>query len=444
MIRTWTIAAKAGALVGAGVLSITAMLAGCSAGQEKSPANVQPPPVAHAVPKPEATTVAKPVMKVADQPPPEPADEPKPEKAKPTEKATTPQEAFREDLEEMADKPRDLGTPLVDANAELVRLSAEQPVWVDKKNKHVVLLGETCKAGYPLEFFATYSNRAYESVVAVNVKPSTIHAGLLAVGAKPGHPARFQPEFSPPTGTEIAIEVRWKDPQGQVQSARAQDWIRDIKTKKALDLNWVFAGSIAETDSSGQIASYQADGGDMICVLSLPSAMLDLPRRGYGAIESRSFEAFAERVPREGTPVTLLMKPIKPAKPSAPQTGAKTAAQDPAEAEKRAVEAAGPWLALIDQGQYGKSWEAASDRFKDAAERRDFIAKLNDARKPLGNAKSRVLLSKHYTTSLPGAPDGHYVILKYQTVFEKKAAVETVTSMLDKDRKWRISGYSIK
>ena len=46
-------------------------------------------------------------------------------------------------------------------------------------------------------------------------RPRLIHAGLLATGAKPGHPARFQPEFTPPTGTEIAIELRWKRCEGQ-------------------------------------------------------------------------------------------------------------------------------------------------------------------------------------------------------------------------------------
>lgn len=48
-------------------------------------------------------------------------------------------------------------------------------------------------------------------------------------------------------------------------------------------------------------------------------------------------------------------------------------------------------------------------------------------------------------TSLPGAPDGKYVVIQYDTSFEnKKAAVETVTPMLDKDGKWRVSGYYIK
>ena len=115
------------------------------------------------------------------------------------------------EVEHEADKPRDLGPPLVEHLDRLVRLSPDQPVWIDPQNKHVVLQGEVCRAGYPLEFFATYSNRSYEAVVSVNVTPSIVHAGLLATGAKAGHPAQFQPKFVAPTGTEVAIEVRWKD-----------------------------------------------------------------------------------------------------------------------------------------------------------------------------------------------------------------------------------------
>jgi hypothetical protein len=50
-----------------------------------------------------------------------------------------------------------------------------------------------------------------------------------------------------------------------------------------------------------------------------------------------------------------------------------------------------------------------------------------------------------FVTSLPGAPDGRYVVIQYKTSFENKSsATETVTPMLDRDQKWRVSGYFIK
>jgi len=59
--------------------------------------------------------------------------------------------------------------------------------------------------------------------------------------------------------------------------------------------------------------------------------------------------------------------------------------------------------------------------------------------------ESRKLTNAKYSKSLPGAPDGEYVVVQYQTSFEhKKEAVETVTSALGKDGSWRLAGYFIK
>lgn len=62
-------------------------------------------------------------------------------------------------------------------------------------------------------------------------------------------------------------------------------------------------------------------------------------------------------------------------------------------------------------------------------------------REPLGKINSRKLKSATYKTSLPGAPDGQYIVIQYDSSFEhKKSTVETVTPMLDQDGQWRVSG----
>ena len=66
-------------------------------------------------------------------------------------------------------------------------------------------------------------------------------------------------------------------------------------------------------------------------------------------------------------------------------------------------------------------------------------------RKPLGKLLHRQLGSAAYSTSLPGVPDGQYVLSQYRTSFEHKAdAIETVVAQLDTDGTWRVSGYYIK
>lgn len=116
-----------------------------------------------------------------------------------------------------------------------------------------------------------------------------------------------------------------------------------------------------------------------------------------------------------------------------------------AEKETAAAAAAKTWLALIDSGQYGDSWEIAAAYFKSAITKERWQQTLTVVRKPLGKLVSRELSSKTYMQSLPGAPDGEYVVIQFATSFEnKKSATETVTPMLDSDGSWRVSGYYIK
>jgi len=114
-------------------------------------------------------------------------------------------------------------------------------------------------------------------------------------------------------------------------------------------------------------------------------------------------------------------------------------------AEKSAITAAGVWVSLVDGGDYGESWNQASALFKTAVTKEQWQQSLKAVRAPLGKMVARKLKSKQYTKNLPGAPDGEYVVIQYETTFEKKqSAIETVTPMLDKDGKWRVSGYYIK
>lgn len=115
------------------------------------------------------------------------------------------------------------------------------------------------------------------------------------------------------------------------------------------------------------------------------------------------------------------------------------------EKERVAVVAAEKWLALVDAQKYPESWKEAADLFKNAINQEQWQQSLHAVRKPLGKLVTRKVKTKTYKTSLPGAPDGEYVVIEFETSFEhKKSAIETVTPMMDKDGKWRVSGYYIK
>lgn len=113
--------------------------------------------------------------------------------------------------------------------------------------------------------------------------------------------------------------------------------------------------------------------------------------------------------------------------------------------EQQAVASATAWLALLDEGEYGKSWQEAAEYLKRVMPKEQWEAQLAAVREPLGAVLSREVLSTEYRTSLPGAPDGEYVIIQFASSFEhKREAVETVTPMLEDDGSWRVSGYYIR
>ena len=113
--------------------------------------------------------------------------------------------------------------------------------------------------------------------------------------------------------------------------------------------------------------------------------------------------------------------------------------------KEAALAAAENWLALVDAEDYAASWQDAASYFKQAVSEDQWTQSMTAYREPLGNVLSRTPASQTYTATLPGAPDGEYVVIQFRTSFEQKAAgIETVTSMLDNDGVWRVSGYYIK
>ena len=103
------------------------------------------------------------------------------------------------------------------------------------------------------------------------------------------------------------------------------------------------------------------------------------------------------------------------------------------------------WLALIDTQSYAQSWDTAAGLFKKAITQEKWAAAVAGVRAPLGAKKSRSLKSATSTTTLPGAPDGEYVIFQFDASFEHKAAaVETITAIRETDGTWHVGGYFIK
>jgi DNA uptake protein ComE-like DNA-binding protein len=103
------------------------------------------------------------------------------------------------------------------------------------------------------------------------------------------------------------------------------------------------------------------------------------------------------------------------------------------------------WLAKTDAGEYDASWKAAAEFFQNSITGEAWSDAMKKFREPLGGMKTRKIRDVQKADALPGAPDGKYVIIQFDTAFAAKAqAVETVTFMLEEDGSWKPAGYVIR
>lgn len=113
-----------------------------------------------------------------------------------------------------------------------------------------------------------------------------------------------------------------------------------------------------------------------------------------------------------------------------------------------ANELAGPsgeaWVKLVDGAKYADSWREASSYFRSRVPQKEWVSMVQGVRRPLGALVSRKQKSLTFAKTLPGAPDGNYAVILFDTSFQNKAsAVETLTVMADGEN-WRVAGYFIR
>jgi hypothetical protein len=132
------------------------------------------------------------------------------------------------------------------------------------------------------------------------------------------------------------------------------------------------------------------------------------------------------------------------APPPSPMQQADPAA-DPHIAEEQAAERqALGFLGYLDHGRFANSYDYAGMLIRAQLDRDAYAKQLEKARAGVGALLSRELINATYATTLPGAPEGQYVVLNYGASFaNRQQAEETVTLAFAKGY-WRVSGYYIK
>lgn len=200
--------------------------------------------------------------------------------------------------------------------AEVKRKEIVKNVFLETQGdvRRVVVLTTVVHREGQLEGLLTKARtKEHEYILAFDGDAIHIHTALLAAGAEAGSPVKFEPKYTPATGSTIKTTVRYEK-AGRMLSFPAREWVQNVNTKKHLDQDWVFGGSHLLPDPDNpQRKIYVANYGDLICVCNMDTAMLDLPVRSPKRFDDRLYQAFTERIPPEGTKVELILEPI-PAK----------------------------------------------------------------------------------------------------------------------------------
>ena len=109
----------------------------------------------------------------------------------------------------------------------LVSMNPEQTLFLNRSEKKLFLRTQVACRDCTLEMLCCQERtKEHESILSFRGAAMTVHAGLLAIGAKPGKPVSFNPEFTPPRGQAIEIFVNWIDKAGKPQRVNVRHWLR--------------------------------------------------------------------------------------------------------------------------------------------------------------------------------------------------------------------------
>ncbi|MFK7768381.1 MAG: YdjY domain-containing protein [Mariniblastus sp.] len=214
---------------------------------------------------------------------------------------------------EMDEEPEPPESDPIDIPKNWTRVLEEQELWIDVKNKQVMVGGKVCLKAGPLEMFiCPEGSKEHESVIAAKAMASQVHRALLALDVKPGKPSSWNPTYRPVHGPVIEIDLMYRDPDSKkIITENAKKWIRNTKTKKAMTQQWVFGGSEFWEDPDTGEKVYYADSGEMVCLSNFSTASIDVNVKSSESNANLLFDAFTANIPPVGTRVYMIFKPGK-------------------------------------------------------------------------------------------------------------------------------------
>jgi len=181
------------------------------------------------------------------------------------------------------------------------------------ESRRVLVNGTICLRQGALEMLmCRRQTKEHESIVTTDSDARYIHKALLLTKATAGKPCQYlETGVKPATGTTIKISIQYER-KGKAVTVRANEWVRNMKTRKELKEDWVFAGSrFAKNPFDPKKPDiYLANEGDVVCISNFEDAMLDLPIASPKDNDDLSFEANTDKIPPLETKVVVILEPV--------------------------------------------------------------------------------------------------------------------------------------
>jgi hypothetical protein len=196
---------------------------------------------------------------------------------------------------------------------------------VDKEKKSVTIDAKVAPRKlpkldqiYPIEVIACWPTpkglKAHETIVTIDVNPSDVHKALESLGLKPGKPVKGS-ETEVGTGPDVNIFIELLSEGTVIKRLGMDKVLLDPKTKKPFpkSVKFRFTGSVmSKLDPTKPETKYGADmTGTLIAVYPVTDETVIQSSLTAKEEKFLKLEVNSEALPKEGTPVKLVIEAAK-------------------------------------------------------------------------------------------------------------------------------------
>ena len=167
---------------------------------------------------------------------------------------------------------------------------------------------------YPIEVIACWpfprGQKAHETVVTIEARPSAVHQALVELGLTPGKPVLGESK-EPPRGPAVNVYLEVPGPDGRPKRLPIEKVLIDPKSNKTMPkVQWRFTGSVmTQPDPNKPEKVYGADlTGTLLAIFPVTDQTVFQTNLTMKEEKYVKLETDKKLLPREGTPVKLILE----------------------------------------------------------------------------------------------------------------------------------------